>query len=730
MAADANIAADRAAADSGQATIFARGAGAPVRSARTGNAIDRLADKPLPWIGRMAVNAQVQILLIVMGFCALVVVALIALDARLASNNAQQSLLLSDAMLQAQRLARAAPYAVAGSPAAFGELIDSRDRVAGNLLALADGDPARGVAASSAAIQTNLTRVRETWRGTEAAASTLIGQQKALVGFGEVIKRINDDTPRLQQLTEEIAALMLQRGAGAREIAASGQLVMLTQRLGRSANSLIGGDAANAEIALMLGRDINLFRDLTQTLLAGNEALRIPAAGDAELRARLTELTRVYDQFQRGVGGSLASLQAVVQAKDAEVAIRRGAEPLLAQMTALQDEYRAEAAQRTIYFVLMAVFGLLLLAAAVAVALVLLRDSRQRAADAERQRSEAQRLEEQALATNEQNQAAILRLMNELQEVADGDLTVQATVTEDITGAIADSINYTVEELRGLVGRINVAAEQVDGASTQARDRAARLLAAAEAQSQEIRATGEQVLRMAAQIDEVSRRAGESAQVARSSLAAAQRGQGAVTDQIAGMNDIREQIQDTSKRIKRLGESSQQIGEIVELIGDITEQTNVLALNAAIQAAAAGEAGRGFSVVAEEVQRLADRSADAAKQIAALVRTIQTDTQDAVAAMERSTRGVVAGAQLSDATGRALADIGQVSSELAALIESIAGATQQQAASAGGVAQSIERILSVTEETTAGTQETAQSIGQLATLARELRASIARFRVA
>jgi len=378
----------------------------------------------------------------------------------------------------------------------------------------------------------------------------------------------------------------------------------------------------------------------------------------------------------------------------------------------------------------MGLFGAAALLCALAVAKVLLEDSRRRTAESEQRMMELQRLEEQSKRRNERNQAAILRLMNELQEVADGNLTVQATVTEDITGAIADSVNYTVEELRGLVGRINSTAESVNTASTQARDVATRLLTSSESQSREIRSTGEKVLQMAQQINEVSNSAGESAKVARTSLDAAERGQRAAYNQIAGMNEIREHIQETAKRIKRLGESSQEIGEIVELITDITEQTNVLALNAAIQAASAGEAGRGFSVVAEEVQRLADRSAEAAKQIGALVRTIQTDTQDAVTAMERSTQGVVEGTKLSDAAGTTLADIGRVSRQLAELIERIAQTTSEQASSAGGVAVSIERILSVTEQTSQGTRQTAQSIGQLATLARELKRSVARFRVA
>ena len=357
-------------------------------------------------------------------------------------------------------------------------------------------------------------------------------------------------------------------------------------------------------------------------------------------------------------------------------------------------------------------------------------ESWRQAAEAQEQRAEAERLEQEAKRINDVNQSAILRLMNELQEVADGDLTVQATVSEDITGAIADSVNYTVEELRDLVGRINRTAAAVADASNRAQMTSSSLQAASDQQSREIRETGEAVLAMASQIKRVSESAAQSAQVARQSLAAADTGRQAVENSISGMNGIRDQIQETAKRIKRLGESSQEIGEIIELISDITEQTNVLALNAAIQAASAGEAGRGFTIVAEEVQRLAEKSAEATRQISALVKAIQTDTHDAVAAMERSTQGVVEGARLSDEAGTALGGIGEVSRELADLIMKISRTTEDQAVSAEAVAQSIQRILLVTEQTSEGTQQTAGSILQLAELARELKNSVARFRVA
>ena len=660
--------------------------------------------------------------------CLAVFVALVALDLRSKGAEAAFAETTGDLLMHSQRLAKAVPNAIQGDPAAFAQLRDSRDRLATGLDALDHGGTVgdRDVPATGDSARPLLAAVQTDWKAVQTNATVVLDNEALLTSIGATLRTLNDATPALAEAADAIAALKLQLGAPAREVAAAAQLQVLTQRLARNANELLVGAGVNPESAFILGKDGNAFRDTVEGLLNGSETLRIGASRDAESRERLGALQKNVAAYQTRLRGLLESLPKLVAARQAADTVFKDSEPMRLHLGRLRNGY-AEGSNA--YLWLAFVTGLLTLLGALLIARSYVAGAARGAEEARRGRGEAERQEERLKAANEANQIAILRLMNELQEVADGNLTMQATVSEDITGAIADSVNYTVEELRTLVGRINSTVEQVTEASSTAQDTSTRLLSASDEQSRDIRSTGDAVLTMARQINEVSESAAESATVARQSLAAAEDGQRAVQNSIAGMNEIREQIQETSKRIKRLGESSQEIGEIIELISDITEQTNVLALNAAIQAASAGEAGRGFSVVAEEVQRLAERSGEATKQIGALVRTIQTDTQDAVSAMEKSTEGVVEGAKLSDVAGQSLGNIGRVSKQLAELIEAISRSTSQQSASASGMASSMEHILEVNQQASDGTRRTASSIQQLSALALELKRSVARFKV-
>lgn len=704
-----------------------------------GDALEKGGDIRLPFIGHLPLQRQLRMLSVAMGISLLAGAGFVVLNASQSALMSTQVQIAGDVLMHSQRIGKAAPNAIQGNPEAFKQLEDSRKEVNNDLKILLEGGSYQGRSVSSA--NSKLTPVLEdtvkAWQASNKAAETILKHRKELTGFGQTQQKLNALSPTLLELTEQISTLKVQGGGSAREISASGQLVMLTQRLGRSANEFLTSEGVNPETAFLLGKDSNTFHDLVEGFLNGSEILRLNPTKDADTREKLQELKKVFEEYQVGVSSILSNLQNFIATKQSEQLIFNENESLKTKLTKLQKTYTDEQDSISLSFVMLMVSALAALGSAVGIALVLLQDSRNRAKEANERRMEAaaqmlqaQKQEEEAKHANDQNQAAILRLMNELQEVADGDLTIQATVSEDITGAIADSVNYTVEELRGLVGRVTKTAEEVTAASDSAQSVSVDLMNASEQQSREITDAGQAVLAMAAEITDVSRSANESAEVARQSVAAAEQGAHAVENAIKGMNEIREQIQETSKRIKRLGESSQEIGEITELISDITEQTNVLALNAAIQAASAGEAGRGFSVVAEEVQRLAERSAEATKQIGALVRTIQTDTHDAVAAMEKSTQGVVEGAKLSDAAGTALAEIRSVSNRLAELIQGISLATEQQATSANGVAQNIQHILEITENTRTGTQQTADSIKQLAMLAEELKNSVSRFKIA
>jgi twitching motility protein PilJ len=678
----------------------------------------------LPVLGGWPLARQQRALFIVfgLGLAGLLVTAVLAFSA--SGRGAAQAASVGQAAMQSQRLAKSATQALLGQTAAFAEVRESSEVLARNVRGLQGGD-----GAAPAALQAQVESLLPLVDRAAKSAAQVLEQQPALVRFAEALKAVNRQSAPWLATAESLSELKSQGGASAVELSAAGQLVMLTQRIGHSANRVLTAEGVNEAAGKQLGDDLDRFRELALGLSEGSPELRLPGTRDGPAREPLRQLLAQYEPMRTEAGAIIASLPGLVKAQQAQQALLSDSEPLRQGLDRLQQGLAEETALGGAPLAAGVLSLLLLAAGAFGLLRLFVADQTGRSRLADAQRFEAERQEQEAKRVNDANQAAILRLMNELQAVAEGDLTQQATVTEDITGAIADSVNYTVEELRSLVSQVQSTVARVTETTSQVEQTSTELLAASTEQLREIHDTGESVLQMAGRINDVSAQAQETAVVAQQSLQAAETGRTAVNDTIGGMNAIRDQIQETSKRIKRLGESSQEIGEITELISDITEQTNVLALNAAIQAASAGEAGRGFSVVAEEVQRLAERSGDATRQIAAIVRTIQTDTQDAVAAMERSTQGVVEGARLSDAAGAALADIDRVTRELSDLIARISAEALKEAQSANVVAANIQHIFAVTEQTSEGTRSTSRMVRELSRTAEELKASVARFKI-
>jgi len=485
------------------------------------------------------------------------------------------------------------------------------------------------------------------------------------------------------------------------------------QRLQLDVTALTLGATDPGPAAQRIAESSDYLGQVISGFAGGNPGLALPRVTAPEAAKHLKALDALYTDLNATVRRAVAAAPALPAAQTAARAIAMDARDM------------AGAAPSAVPAGLLVWAPLVLLVAGLSLLLAALLATLRMRRTVERQRVsvDAQRRE------SDRNQQAILRLLDELSSLADGDLTVQATVTEDITGAIADSINYAVDALRGLVTTINGSAMQLESATRQTQALSQHLARASGAQSKQIASATESAASMAGSVEEVSGNAERASDVARHSVEVAHKGGDAVRRTIDGMNTIRETIQETSKRIKRLGESSQEIGNIVELINDIAEQTNILALNASIQSSMAGEAGRGFAVVADEVQRLAERAANATKQIEVLVRTIQTDTNEAVVSMERSTTDVVGGALLAENAGAALEEIEQVSNQIASLVQNISGSARQQTHAAQNIARNMQVLKEISAQTAESTNATSTAIAKLAELSAGLRKSATGFRL-
>ncbi len=589
--------------------------------------------------------------------------------------------------------------AVAGDAAAFDRLAASRSEIAKHRSAAGPGPGAERAFATASG-----------WSELDAGLAALGGAREPLLDVHAARARLLELAPQLLVATGNLVSAL-----PAADLAADRPYLDRFELTVESVRQNVRALAAGTDVDESVQRLNDAGQYLSQIIrgLRGEDTTlgMTPVRGQAA-QANLDSATRLFEDARTAIGTIVAGAGQLVAAAAAAGSVDKAAGALLADYRHLEPGASTAAADFGEAPLLLLAFAVLLVVVMVMI-LYQVRGSR-RSADNQTEQ-------------NERNQQAILRLLDELSSLADGDLTVQATVTEDITGAIADSINYAIEALRELVTTIKDSSILVDAASKQTEGTSRQLLRAGEAQTKQAAAASESMARMAMSIEEVSGNAERCSDVARHSVEVAHKGGEAVRRTIAGMNTIRETIQDTSKRIKRLGESSQEIGNIVELIEEIAEQTNILALNASIEASRAGEASRGFAVVADEVQKLAERSTSATKKIEVLVSTIQSDTNEAVVSMERSTTDVVGGALLAENAGAALDEIEQVSHQIASLVQNISGSSKEQSSVAGAITKNMHVLREISGKTTESMAATTTAISKMAELASQLRKSVSGF---
>jgi len=623
----------------------------------------------------------------------------------------------ADLQVLSQQLANQGRDAVSGNADAFKAFRETKAQIETTVSGL------QGRFGQEPGVSGPLENLVKVWNPLGENAGQIVASEPAVLALAGNADRFTGRVPALQAQLNEAVRAMTAGGAPASQVFSALQQVVVAGTMARRVTEIRAGGPGASAAGDALARDSVVFGQTFDNLIKGSEELGIAPVRNAAALAALQQSQSEWDEMRKDLEAILASSRNLFAAQSAAASLTAGSGGMLDASKKLFDAFSAFGSVRDTR--LFPNFWLGIVSGALAlVSLVFFVWSSVRG----RQREQEVRYQAQ-VEFNSRNQQAIMRLLDEISSLGEGDLTVKASVTEDMTGAIADAINYAVDELRNLVTTITDTSVQVAASSQETQATALQLAEASNHQAEQITAASERIHEIAASIEQVSRNSTESAEVAQRSVVIAAEGAGVVRETIQGMDQIRDQIQETSKRIKRLGESSQEIGSIVELINDISEQTNILALNAAVQAAAAGETGRGFAVVADEVQRLAERTSGATRRIEGLVQAIQADTNEAVSSMEQTTAEVVSGARLAEDAGTALTEIERVSNALNDLIKSISVAAQQQAGAAADITKTMGVVQQISGQTSRGAGQTADSIGHLAQLAADLRRSVADFKL-
>lgn len=677
------------------------------------------------------VNRRVLIFGVLLVVAIAIMATLFTLASLLSGSNATYSALVSEQRIIVQKIELDVAEITGGDNDGFEQLDSNRDRYLGILRILDSGDNKTGISPLPKTFSKEYSRLKTLWNSYNKGISGIIdsrdlvdkmNQQGTLAAesMPELIDQADSilkalgkvEAPRSNIIaTARLLALMRGIDSGVRQISSDS----FYRDVSRVSSQVESDNSPVAAASSQLTAEMELAETLMLAMLKGDEKLGIRRITDPKLANTLRKAADVFDVAKDSINEVLGLSEQLFLFHETAQKVKKSSPALMAASDQLLKRIKAEDEQLDILKLAGYGFGFISLVLLIISVWIVINESRIQLSESQDQ--------------NDKNQRAILRLLDEMTNLADGDLSTHTTVTEDITGAIADSVNYSIDALRDLVGTINKTSVQVSSAVQKTQGTTGQLAEASTAQTREITGASETITHISQSMLDVSEKAADSAEVARKSVSIAHKGGETVRQTIAGMETIREQIQETSKRIKRLGESSQEIGDIVNLITEISDQTNILALNAAIQASMAGEAGRGFAVVADEVQRLAERTGDATKQIEALVKTIQADTNEATVSMEQSTANVVKGAKLTENAGSALDRIEQVSMNLAQRILEISDATKSQADESVKITQTMDAIQSITQKTSEGSTQASQSIGELTQMVNAMQNSVAGFKL-
>jgi len=625
------------------------------------------------------------------------------------------SSLADEQKIISQKIAVNALAAVSRDMAVFDKLASNQNRYNETLRVLENGNKMMGLPPLPEEFSARHSKIKEIWRVYDKNVSTIVAAKPTIEAVDEYVTQINESLPELISLSNKVVKGLIKGRAPGKNIALASSQLALIRGLENSLNLILNNGEVVMGAAERFSSDVIIIEKQLLGMLKGSKSLGITRFKGATVVANLVKFADLYSIVKTNATAILKNSGELFKVHQAALQIQSQSSMLLKASNQLAMKImptmnaRGMSTNIAIGFVILTMLTMMFLS------IGLIRSSRARLLESQDQ--------------NDKNQRAILRLLDEMTSLADGDLTSHTTVTEDITGAIADSVNYSIDALRDLVATINKTAVQVGGAVSKTQNTTGQLEEASITQAKEITSASEAISVISREMSKISDKASDSAEVARKSVGIAHDGSETVRQTIAGMETIREQIQETSKRIKRLGESSQEIGDIVNLITEISDQTNILALNAAIQASMAGEAGRGFAVVADEVQRLAERTGNATKQIEVLVKTIQTDTSEAAVSMEQSTANVVKGAKLTENAGSALDRIEQVSMNLAQRILEIADSTKEQASQGVKITESMNVIQQITLKTSEGSGQASGSVGELSSMVDAMRKSVAGFKL-